>query len=82
MTRIGFTYCNRSSHYEHSRNQSDTIRIIDNYFNWVDIYLQEGPRVYHQDETWVFKKMADEKVWKDVFGNATENYYTAPPGRE
>ena len=41
----------------------------------------EGRCIYFQDENWVFKNMACNKVWKDIVGDANDDYFTVPSGK-
>ena len=81
MKRIGFVYEERVTHYEHTRNREDIIKMRDDYLDWIRKYREEGRRVYYQDETWVFKSMSCAKFWKDIVGLSTNSCFMVPSGR-
>ena len=81
MKRIGFVYEDRVTHYEHTRNREDIIKMRDDYLDWIRKYREEGRRVYYQDETWVFKNMSCPKVWKDIVGLSTDGCFMVPSGK-
>ena len=82
MKRIGFVYEDRATHYEHTRNRVDIIKMRDNYLDWIRKYREERCRVYYQDETWVLKNMSYTKVCKDIVGLPTDGCCMVPSGIE
>ena len=81
MKSIGFIYGEKISHYEYTKNRADVISMRDNYLDWISKYREEGYRIYYQDETWVFKNMSCNKVWRDIAPGVIEESYKVPAGR-
>ena len=81
MTQNGFEYGARPDHYSYTRGRSDITAMRDDYLEWVEKYRRGGYRIFYQDETWVFKNMAQRKIWKpkDVV-NSSEVDYRVPSG--
>ena len=59
------------SHYEHTKEREDIVKMGDDYLDWIEQYREEGYTIYYQDEAWIFKNMTWAKVWKDIVGDAT-----------
>jgi hypothetical protein len=53
------------------------VLLRENYLKWVEKYRNEGRVVFYQDETWVFKNMAQGNVWQEEGG---EILYKVPSG--
>ena len=81
MKRIGFVYEDCVTCCEHTRNREGTIKMRDDYLDWIRKYREEERRVYYQDETWVFKNMSCAKVWKNIVGISTDACFMVPSGR-
>ena len=78
MRSIGFIYGDRMSHYEHTKEREDIVKMRDDYLDWIEQYCKESYIIYYKEETWIFKNMTCAKVWKDIFGDATTDTYQIP----
>ena len=82
MKKIVFVYDERISHYENKNMMRDIIKMRDDYQEWIDKYRNASRRIYYQDETWLFKNMVCNKIWKDIVGEATDDCFKVPSGKE
>ena len=64
MVKNGFVYSQRKNHYTYTKERSDAVLMRVDYLDWVRKYRRDGYRIFWQDETWVFKHMAQSKVWQ------------------
>lgn len=62
MLRIGFSFGTGKSHYDHVKESLEIQEQRASYIEWVRKYRREGYKLFYQDETWVFKNMAQAKV--------------------
>ena len=81
MKSIGFAYEDKLSHYQHTRDREDIVKMRDEYLEWLNYYREQRYRIFYQDETWVFKNMTSPKVWKDIVGHATDGTFVDPSGK-
>ena len=79
MKSNGFVFTKTPNHYEYTREREDIICMRDNYLFWVDKYRKEGYNIYYQDETWMNKNMAPNKIWK--YGEDGTVHYQVPSGK-
>lgn len=79
MQRYGFKFLQRKTHYEYTRERADIAVMRENYLLWLEKYRDDGYEIYYQDETWVNKNIAKNKVWTDI--NSPEIYYRVPSGK-
>ena len=81
MKKNGFSYTERKSHYEYTRERSDIIEMRCDYLDYISEYREKGYQVFWQDETWVFKNMSKPKVWQIITKNSIlYNNYKVPSG--
>ena len=78
MLHTGYSFEKRQSHYEYTKERDDIICMRENYLDWINRYRNEGYRIFYQDETWVFKNMAQSKIWIDSEAEAVD--YRVPSG--
>lgn len=78
MERHGFTFSKRQNHYEHQRERADIVQKRASYLDGIQNYRDEDYVIYYQDETWVFKSMAQSMVWSHE--DAREANYKVPSG--
>ena len=81
MKSNGFIYGDKISHYEYTKNWADVIIMRNNYLDWISQYREEGYRIYYQEETWVFRNMTRNKIWRDIVPGVINEGYTVPAGR-
>lgn len=62
MLRIGFVYSKRPNHYAYTKERHDIMQMRHNYLDWIEAYRKQGYRIFWQDEKWVFKNMAQNKI--------------------
>lgn len=63
LDESGFKFTARKTHYEHQCERPEIIRMCQNFVGWIKQYRDEDYVGYYQDETRVFKNMAQGKVW-------------------
>ena len=61
MKPIYFPYEDKLSHYQHTRDRKDIVKINDDYLEWLDYCREQGYQIFYKDETWVFKNMTFSK---------------------
>ena len=81
MKSIGFVYEDRISHYQHTRDREDIVKMRDDYLEWIEYYREQGYRIFFQDETLVFKNMTCSKVCQDILGEGTKDTFSVPSGK-
>eukprot|EP00172_Hildenbrandia_rubra_P002716 Plantae.Rhodophyta-Hildenbrandia_rubra.ctg379.p1 GENE.Plantae.Rhodophyta-Hildenbrandia_rubra.ctg379~~Plantae.Rhodophyta-Hildenbrandia_rubra.ctg379.p1 ORF type:complete len:337 (+),score=33.89 Plantae.Rhodophyta-Hildenbrandia_rubra.ctg379:1455-2465(+) len=63
MLQIGFTFGRGKTYYEHVTERPDIRQQRSAFIRWVRHYRSEGYEIFYQGETWVFKNIAQSKIW-------------------
>lgn len=63
MGKIGFTFGARSTYYEYVTERPDIRQQRASHIRWIRQHRSEGYEIFYQDETWVFKNIAQSKIW-------------------
>lgn len=79
LTEVGFKFTTRKTHYVHQNEGPGIVIMRQNYLDWNKQLRDEGYVVCYQDKTWVFKSMAQRKVWPF---DGVEQLYKLPPGSD
>ena len=64
MKRNGFVYSRLRSHCAYTKEREGIVKMRDYYLEWIKKYRASGYRIFWQHETWVFKNMAQNKLWQ------------------
>ena len=64
MISSGSRYSTRPNHYYFTRERHGVQLKRDDYLEATHTYRTEGYNIYYQDEKWIFKNMAQARVWQ------------------
>ena len=78
MGYIGYCFNDRKTHYEYTKERTDSTCKRENYIDCIKKYRNEGVSIFYQDETWVFKNIDQSKRWLDT--QSDEVNYQVPSG--
>lgn len=69
MHEMGFSYGDRPVHYQAVKEKHSIALQRLQYIQAICGYRAEGRAIFYQEETWVAKNMAPQKMWLDEEGN-------------
>ena len=81
MKRIGFVYESRVTHYEHTVNREDVIKMRDDYLDWIRKFKKKGVVCITKMKIGVFKNISCRKDWKHTVGISNDGRFMVPSGK-
>lgn len=81
MKPIKFSYEEKSSHYQHTRDTEQIVKMREDYIEWLDCYQERRYRIFYQDKTWVIKHMTCYKARQGILGHGPCGTVTLPSGK-